>query len=273
VVLVHGLDDPGDLWEDLAPALAAAGRNVCAFTYPNDQAIRESASFFAREFRTLRERGAGEVVLVVHSMGGLVSREMLTSPALGYREQVERGELPQVRHLIMVATPNHGSSLAHCRILAEMREQWTRFVSGRGHLLGMLADGAGEAQADLLPGSPFLKELNARPDPPGVGMTVIAGVVSPLSLAFVEESVSAWKKETPQATHALLDELGDGLKAVVAGVGDGAVALASTRLEGVDDHVTVEADHLSIVHNYLPGMTRTPPAIPLVVQRVARVWP
>ena len=36
VVLAHGLDEPGNLWADLGPALAENGFNVLEFRYPND---------------------------------------------------------------------------------------------------------------------------------------------------------------------------------------------------------------------------------------------
>src|SRR5690606_22566445 len=37
VLLVHGLDEPGDIWDDLTPALHEAGHTVVRFNYPNDQ--------------------------------------------------------------------------------------------------------------------------------------------------------------------------------------------------------------------------------------------
>ena len=37
VILVHGLDDPGKVWMNLAPALVKEGFSVWIMTYPNDQ--------------------------------------------------------------------------------------------------------------------------------------------------------------------------------------------------------------------------------------------
>ena len=45
LVLIHGLDEPGDIWDDLAPALTAAGYAVWEYRYPNDQGIDRSADW------------------------------------------------------------------------------------------------------------------------------------------------------------------------------------------------------------------------------------
>ena len=48
VILVHGLDDPGKVWMNLAPVLLKEGFSVWIMTYPNDQPITESAQFFLK---------------------------------------------------------------------------------------------------------------------------------------------------------------------------------------------------------------------------------
>ncbi len=48
VVLVHGLDDPGEVWQSLAPELVKEDFNVWLMQYPNDQPIVESAQLFSR---------------------------------------------------------------------------------------------------------------------------------------------------------------------------------------------------------------------------------
>ena len=74
VVLVHGLDDPGKVWMNLAPRLEKAGYRVWIMTYPNDQPIVDSADLFLRELEDLAKKGIGEIDVVAHSMGGLVVR-------------------------------------------------------------------------------------------------------------------------------------------------------------------------------------------------------
>ena len=54
VVLVHGLDDPGKVWQNLAPALVEEDFNVWLMQYPNDQPVVESAQLFFEEFKLFR---------------------------------------------------------------------------------------------------------------------------------------------------------------------------------------------------------------------------
>jgi pimeloyl-ACP methyl ester carboxylesterase len=238
VVLVHGLDDPGKVWRSLAPALSDEGFGVWRMRYPNDQPIAESAALLFEELKGLREDGVERVALVGHSMGGLVSRELLTSPEIGYALSVRDGGVPEVTTLIMVGTPNHGSPLARLRGVAEARDQLARLSKGEASWLSGILDGAGEAKIDLLPGSRFLTELNGRPHPAGVEMLVIAGRVSP------------WPD----------GPLADGL-------GDGLVSVESTQLEGID-HMTVQGTHLTMIRNLTADSDRIPPAVPIIVDRL-----
>ena len=51
--LVHGLDDPGEVWQVLAPELVKHGLDVFLLHYPNDQPVAESAQFFFQELKEL----------------------------------------------------------------------------------------------------------------------------------------------------------------------------------------------------------------------------
>jgi len=95
-------------------------------------------------------------------MGGLVARDLLTSPEIKYDRAVKQGEVLEVNSLIMVGTPNHGSQLVRFRTFGKLRDQLTRLTKGEANWLGFILDGAGEAKIDLLPGSRFLAELNDR---------------------------------------------------------------------------------------------------------------
>ena len=108
-----------------------------------------------RDAQELRQRGIERIAIVAHSMGGLVSREMLTSPEMNYQAAEKNGQVPEVVALIMVGTPNHGSQLARFRVFAEWRDHLARLTKGEGYWLGSILDGAGEAKIDLLPGSLF----------------------------------------------------------------------------------------------------------------------
>ncbi len=267
VVLVHGLDDPGWLWRDMAPALREQGHTVLRFEYPNDQAVSDSADMMALELAMLRRLGIGQVDIVAHSMGGLVSRDVLTRKAYYHSDGAGGNRFPEISRLIMIGTPNHGASIARLRGVAEVSELISRWISGQGKWLDALADGAGEAGRDLLPDSAFLRRLNARPHPAGTTYTIVAGQVSPLDEAEVEAMLERFERLTGNDGRVGFNAASRALQAMVTGLGDGIVSLNSARLEGVDDFVLLGADHIGLIVNVFPS-DDTPPAIPVVVERL-----
>jgi pimeloyl-ACP methyl ester carboxylesterase len=70
VLLVHGLDEPGSIWDELIPELHARGHAVARFDYPNDQPARASADLLLGELRQIRAQGITQIDIVAHSMGG-----------------------------------------------------------------------------------------------------------------------------------------------------------------------------------------------------------
>jgi pimeloyl-ACP methyl ester carboxylesterase len=267
VVLIHGLDDPGKVWQDLAPALVKEDFNVWLMQYPNDQPVVESARLFFEALQGLNQRGIDRISIVAHSMGGLVSREMLTSPDIGYDRSAKDRRLPRVTTLIMVGTPNHGSQLARLRVFTEMRDQFARLTQGQTNWLAGILDGAGEAKIDLLPGSRFLTVLNGRPHPEGVDMMIIAGVTSPWSESDIHRWVSDLRQKVPDGRQKWVDEFGKNMIALTHGLGDGLVTVESTRLKGVP-HWTVDGTHLSMIRNISSGSGRIPPAVPIIIDQL-----
>ena len=266
-VLVHGLDDPGKVWMNLAPVLADKGFKVWVLNYPNDQPVVESARFFLEELHTLRQRGVRTVSVVAHSMGGLVAREMLTCPEWDYMGKVRRRETPAIKRLIMVATPNHGSEMARIRMLSELRDQSVNLFKGEFHWLRWIIDGAGEAGIDLLPKSRFLETLNNRPHPQGIEMLIIAGIMSPWQANDLERLIDNLQPKLPKKMHPALISFKQGLQNINLEIGDGLVTFASTRLKGVP-HITVKGTHLSIIRNISSASKRIPPAIPIIVEQL-----
>jgi pimeloyl-ACP methyl ester carboxylesterase len=267
VVLIHGLDDPGQVWQNLAPELVKEDFNIWLMHYPNDQPVVESARLFIEALQGLKQRGIGRISIVAHSMGGLVSREMLTRPEIEYNASAKNGMVPRVAALIMVGTPNHGSQLARLRIFTEMRDQWARLTKGEANWLAGILDGAGEAKIDLLPGSRFLTELNARPHLEGVDMLIIAGVTSPWSENDIERWVGDVRQKVPEGRREWVDEFGKNMIALTHGLGDGLVTVESTRLDGVP-HRTVEGTHMSMIRNITGGSIRIPPAVPIIIHQL-----
>jgi pimeloyl-ACP methyl ester carboxylesterase len=273
VLLVHGLDEPGDLWRDLAPALRRADVPTARFDYPNDQGVAISSTLLGTWLPKLRQRGTKQLLIVAHSMGGLVAREYLTNPVDDYRKRLRKGEVPRIRTLVMVGTPNHGSPMARFRVVAELREQWSRLLRGDGELLAAMEDGDGEAGTDLLPNSAFLQQLNARPLPLDVRFAIIAGIVSPLARKDLEDAAKRWQSGLPGFMHGAVDQVEEQLADVADGMGDGVVSLASTRLPGVDDQVAVRGNHISMIRGTGKVGRESPPSVPIILARVQRTWP
>lgn len=286
VLLIHGLDEPGSIWDDLAPALRAGDRPdayaVARFDYPNDQSAAMSAPLLSAALRELARTGTTRVDLVCHSMGGLIARDVLTRAPDYAGDARAHAELPAVERLIMVGTPHTGSPWAKLRAIGEIREQIARFWNDPKHdargLLGYLNDGLGEAGDDLLPGSPYIKGLNSRPLPTGVATTIIAGRLAPVQdddLKWLSESyIVRWLLGAEDAAA-----MGQGIKDLSTQLGDGVVPATSAVLPGVEDTVFVEANHRSMLKSIrfihtareLAGAeTHAPPAIPIILERLSR---
>ncbi len=271
VVLVHGLDEPGNIWMNLAPELHRQGFDVWIMRYPNDQPIVESAYLLSDHLKLLPLAGVQQVALVGHSMGGLVSRELLTSPTIAYETGAAEGTTPPVIALVMVGTPNHGSELARFRILTEVRDQLVKMARGETNWLGSILDGAGEAKIDLLPGSQFLTTLNARPQPQEVSMLVIAGIASPWSEGEIDGFIAGLHEQLPAESEPTFDDLKRVLASLTNNLGDGLVTVDSTRLEGVP-HRTVMGTHATMIRNLTEGSERMPPSVPIIVEFLEQVF-
>jgi pimeloyl-ACP methyl ester carboxylesterase len=269
VILVHGLDEPGKVWMNLAPALVEKGFPVWTMTYPNDQPITESAQFFLECIESHRLAKTKNISIVAHSMGGLVAREMLTQPSLSYTEKVDKKELPAVWQLIMVGTPNHGSELARFRIFTEFREQIASLFSEKHHWLQGILDGAGEAGIDLTPGSSFLERLNRRPHPRNVNMLVIAGTMSPWQKNEIENFAHNLKIKLPEDSRIAVKEMENVLLLVSNEIGDGLVSVRSAQLSDVPLRI-VQGTHLSMIRNITADSQRIPPAIPIIIEQLHR---
>jgi len=231
VLLVHGLDEPGDVWDDLAPRLERAGRPPLRFEYPNDQAAARSGDLLIDALGRLGAAGVDRLDIVAHSMGGLLSRDALTRPG------IDRGGWPAIDALVMVATPHKGSAWAPLRAVAEIRDRGQRFAEGSltiDEAMQLAADGDGAAGRDLTPGSRYLAELNARPNPENVRLVCIVGRWMP-----------AWA-----------DALGENT------LGDGVVTVESATLEGADEVIEIRGNHRAMLRAMrLLGDTTAVPAV------------
>lgn len=304
VLLVHGLDEPGSIWDELIPELHARGHAVARFDYPNDQPARASADLLLGELRQIRAQGITQIDIVAHSMGGLIALDVLTR--IEGESGVAQGShlsatparadaIPSVERLITLGTPFGGSPWARLRAIAEIRDHVERWLTSETRdprsLLDWSKDGKGEAGLDLLPGSPYLAELLARPMPPETpAMTAIIARLAP------EDA----KLQSPPDLTALTDSwllrrvIGEGdlevmvdaLRKAALEVGDGVVPESSARALRIEDSVVVRSDHRSMIHRvevvervkrlvngHSPDATPEdvlPPAIPIILDRLDR---
>lgn len=254
VLLVHGLDEIGDIWDDLAPPLARdrrlAGAGVIRFEYPNDQAIARSAEELDGALRELRLRGTRRVDLVCHSMGGLVARDVLTRAGMYGGRARGDAERPDLGSIVMLGTPNEGSPFARLRALSQARETLLRWVDSENLNVRDLfrAGGDGAAGDDLMPGSPYLAELNARPLPPAseIPITVVVG-----RLATAEDLRLDRALESPLTARVLgperAAELLDACRRFSRELGDGVVSCSSACLEGAATVQVIEASHRTMI--------------------------
>lgn len=266
VLLIHGLDEPGDIWDDLAPALAQHGHRVLRFDYPNNQWPADSADLLAEALQNpITESEIDSVVIVAHSMGGLIARDVLT------RHATEAGWAgPRVERLITVGTPNHGSPVAMLQPIGQAREVVARLWASRSlspsEVLSSLIDGPGEAGAALAVGSSYLTDLNARPLPEETPITILAAEAT----ANQRQRLDDLAATAPMA--GLLDDetrerLLERINAMTDLIGDGVVPLTSTVLDGVDDHRVLHGNHRSVLRTIpLLSTDPVPPAIPVILE-------
>jgi pimeloyl-ACP methyl ester carboxylesterase len=162
VLLIHGyLATRGSL-HLLERHLADRGHIVISYPlgFPvNLGDIRDSAGLIARKVESIvAQTGVTEIDVVGHSLGGLVGLYYLKR--LGGRHRVRR--------LIMLGTPAQGT--------------WSA-------LLGLVTAPLGRASLQLLPGSPFLRELGEMPLPKGADVVSIGAIrdwMAPLSTTVLD---------------------------------------------------------------------------------------
>ena len=255
VLVLHGFNSSPDRIEGLVEAVRSAGLPCGTYAYPNDQPIAESAERLASDLKTLAaDHPRRHLALVTHSMGGLVARAAIEDA------RINPGN---VRRLIMIAPPSHGSLLAHFgfgidlwdqAILPPVGEDISRFYAA-------VEDGLGEATRDMRPGSSFLRTLNARPRNTNVRYTIFLGTGGPLTGQQLDAlrallSKASTRSEVVKLFGPRLDEIFGDLDEVVRGKGDGVVAVKRGRLDGVTDTVLLDFTHLGAVARMAPPADR-----------------
>lgn len=177
VVLVAGVNSQGAGFARLAATLQAEGTPVLdfdparpglqPFTFAplqEGQHVGDVASALLQPavkealLRSGYDPERQHVDVVAHSVGGLLVRFLVERPG----GPVDAGWAARVDDLIMVATPNHGSSLGSRLAASEHHPIWNAVA------------------ADFRPGSPLLTDLGTA-EPTGEVYTVIGGEAWPLN--------------------------------------------------------------------------------------------
>jgi pimeloyl-ACP methyl ester carboxylesterase len=270
VCLIHGLNSTSGVFRHLFEPLEAAGYGLVTYEFPYNRDLDETSAAFTREWAEFRKRTGDERPwsIVAHSMGALLARSYVED---------DRAFAGDVGSMILIAPPNHGSTLARSQTLLQL-VQGARAVKGetRSDPLAVLGDGVGLAADDLTPGSEYLRLLNARRRPLRVRYHILAGDVAYLSAESrrqIERGpglLGGMGRFLAGGMSASLDELTDGL-------GDGCVSVASTRLEGVEDHRVLHANHLELIRAPLlfpePGPVASMPDLLRSLREDAEIHP
>jgi len=264
VVLIHGLDSDRGTLQPMAQLLDRDGQQVACFCYAGDQPIEDSAEILGAQLRVLHQKyPAMKIDLVAHSMGGLVARDYVEGPA--YAGGID--------HLILVATPNAGSSWARLRCPLSVQEQYRLWRSDPAWSpMWWFTEGFGEAGRELTPGSPFLKKMESMHRRPDVRYTVIVGTQS-LTSRFSAECFGGGSRWVGgrggkwggfrQIKNGLSHEASRCRSSTSDG--DGLVSVESATLPGARDVVRIPADHVAL---FVPVDGKVPAAFEVIRERL-----
>lgn len=263
VLLVHGLMSSPATWISLFNDLRGDPElrkryQFWFFMYPTGLPIAYSASILRDQLNEIRGKfdpqgtnpNFNQMVLVGHSMGGLLSRMMVQNPGMTYwnyainkpYESLDLDEqnkqllkkllifdsLPFVKRVVFVCTPHRGSPMA---------DQWyTKLAAGIVNLPGNFVEGAGKAvQGHFL--TPEVAAVYTKRVPNSLS------ILSPSSL---------FMKLTPTVPlisgvhyHSII-----GIQKGIPGPGssDGIVPFESSHLEGAESEAFVPCDHSAQEH-------------------------
>ncbi|MCA9178371.1 MAG: alpha/beta fold hydrolase [Planctomycetales bacterium] len=264
VLMVHGLwSDPltwMEMFNDLRSFPELRSRyQFWFYLYPTGQPFWVSATQLRDDLASLQSKldpssknpALGQMVLVGHSMGGLVSRMQVINSEERLRELISEKPLdqvklsdderehirkvvyfrpnPAVKRVVSIGTPYRGSNFANDYTRWLSRKLITvpkRMVQAQQRLLNL--DGLQNSELlrittsidSLAPSSPILKPLRESPAAPWVTTHNIVGVVSE-----------------------------NGFIGRFAGESDGVVDRTSAHFEQAKTELVVEADHTTIHQN------------------------
>jgi pimeloyl-ACP methyl ester carboxylesterase len=242
IVLVPGLLAREGSMDAIQQALRERHYSTALLHYASHEGISNAADLLAKELRLIRQKQPKRrVILVTHSMGGLVARACLEN---------ESNNPGNVTQLIMIAPPNHGSAVAGLSAseLATTFAWPERIAATELKTIDEAVGGFfGRAKQELRPDSEILGTLNAHPIASNIRYSVIAGTGGPIQGELIEMSLLVGGLlfgDDPEAKASLqnIAQLAK-LDEWTRGRGDGVVSLQSARLNGVNDFISLPFAH------------------------------
>lgn len=247
ICLVHGINSSSGGFVHMIPWLEEAGYGIVVFDYPYNQRLEQSCAEFQADWRAFRER-VGEKrpwTILAHSMGALLARS--------YIEGAGR-RAGDVDSLIMIAPVNQGANIARVQPLWRMISGMKALTENRvSRAMAELSEGDGQSAQEMLPGSPFLKRLNANPLNEAVKYHIIAGdsgVLSAEERKRIEDRLDAVARGSgllAPLTRLATGEVAPLLDELTDGTGDGCVTVERTRIRGGPEPVVLHANHAELI--------------------------
>ncbi len=241
VILIPGMMANPDSMSLVRRELERAGFPVAVFKYSSQLSIEDAGAALRTELAKVRMLAPHrELALVTHSMGGLIARAAI---------ELDHAGPQNVRRLIMIAPPNHGSALAE--LSANDIASSLDLNCDGDETIGMLDEAVagflGAAQTDLRPGSPFLVKLNCQRRANDLRYSILAGTDAPLEREVVATSLalaSLLLGDLPESRPLLRSAQRFGsLDEWTRGRGDGVVSVQSTKLDGASELILLPFMH------------------------------
>ncbi|HBV65747.1 MAG TPA: hypothetical protein DEF45_22315 [Rhodopirellula sp.] len=269
VLCLHGLNGTHKSFDGLRKNLRSCGYQTAAISYPPQHQIAMLAREVSKEVAanlvsSPRKQG---MVIVGHSMGGLIAREWTNNAAL---------ENKAISGLITIGTPHQGSAWA---TLPPLMNLIAKGEFGVGEVSDVILHTHSSPELrDIAPGSAFLEELNARDNRPDVRYTSVIGTGSPMDATTVAKIQQTFRQlESRDGFIRLIrpriEPLLSGFDELVGGRGDGIVAAESAAMPSTSDLVRVDLSHFELVRplSAQPASEKvTHPVWQVVIDRVAR---
>ena len=262
VVCFHGLKSAPEKFDSFRQFVREAGIASAAISYDDHQSIVDSAAQINQLASQLFAGGqTPQLVLVGHSMGGLVAREWIENPNLNAEN---------IAALITVATPHRGSNWASLPPLLDF------FVDGNVDSQDLvdviLHKPSAPGLRELAPESKFLTELASRKRRPGTKYTTIVGTGSPVSADEVRQLRETLQRLDQEGSMLRLirpriQPLLQSFDELVEGKGDGVVAVDRAVIDGVEDVVTVDVTHIDM---FSPTTNRAQPVWNAILNRLKK---